>query len=77
MAEEPKEKKLLQWHPAFYAGLQIEFAEEAGKIIETFAPGETIRYNKSRRRNLLYRRWIFSDTIVADVGVVEGVEFLA
>lgn len=33
MAEEPKEKKLLQWHPAFYAGLQIEFAEEAEKLI--------------------------------------------
>ena len=29
MAEETKEKKLLQWHPAFFAGLQIEFAEEA------------------------------------------------
>lgn len=33
MAEETKEKKLLQWHPAFYAGLQIEFAEEAEKLI--------------------------------------------
>lgn len=32
MAEETKEKKLLQWHPAFVAGLQIEFAEEAGKM---------------------------------------------
>ena len=29
MAEETTEKKLLQWHPAFFAGLQIEFAEEA------------------------------------------------
>lgn len=29
MAEEAKEKKMLQWHPAFFAGLQIEFAEEA------------------------------------------------
>ncbi len=27
------DKKLLQWHPAFYAGLQIEFREEADKLI--------------------------------------------
>ena len=27
------EKKVLQWHPAFYAGLQIEFEEEADKLI--------------------------------------------
>ena len=27
------DKKLLQWHPAFYAGLQIEFGEEARKLI--------------------------------------------
>ena len=33
MAEQTSEKKLLQWHPAFYAGLQIEFAEEAEKLI--------------------------------------------
>ena len=26
-------KKLLQWHPAFYAGLQIEFGEESAKLI--------------------------------------------
>ena len=26
-------KELLQWHPAFYAGLKIEFAEEADKLI--------------------------------------------
>ena len=32
MAEETKEKKLLQWHPAFFAGLQIEFAEEANLL---------------------------------------------
>ena len=25
-------RKKLQWHPAFYAGLQIEFAEEMGKL---------------------------------------------
>lgn len=24
---------MLQWHPAFYAGLQIEFREEAGKLV--------------------------------------------
>lgn len=26
---EEKKKELLQWHPAFYAGIQIEFGEEA------------------------------------------------
>jgi len=26
-------KELLQWHPAFYAGLKIEFAKEANKLI--------------------------------------------
>lgn len=29
MNEETKGKSDLQWHPAFYAGIQIEFAEEA------------------------------------------------
>ena len=33
MAEGTSEKKLLQWHLAFYAGLQIEFAEESEKLI--------------------------------------------
>ncbi len=33
MTEEKKTKTLLQWHPAFYAGLQIEFAEEIEKLI--------------------------------------------
>lgn len=31
MAKE--EKQVLQWHPAFYAGIQIELAEEAEKLI--------------------------------------------
>ena len=31
MAKE--EKEILQWHPAFYAGIQIEFEEEADKLI--------------------------------------------
>ena len=26
-------KKNLQWHPAFYAGIQIEFEEEAHKLL--------------------------------------------
>lgn len=30
---EQNTKELLQWHPAFYAGLQIELAEEADKLI--------------------------------------------
>lgn len=30
--EEPKEKKLLQWHPGFYAGLQIELEEDADNL---------------------------------------------
>lgn len=29
---ETKEKRLLQWHPAFYAGIQIEFGEEAKSL---------------------------------------------
>ena len=29
MNEESKEKTALQWHPAFYAGIQIELAEDA------------------------------------------------
>ena len=29
MGETQQKKELLQWHPAFYAGLQIDFAEEA------------------------------------------------
>ena len=28
-----KPKTGFQWHPAFYAGIQIEFAEEADKLI--------------------------------------------
>ena len=28
-----KQKTDFQWHPAFYAGIQIEFAEEADKLI--------------------------------------------
>lgn len=30
---EKREQKVLQWHPAFYAGLQIEFKEEQDKLI--------------------------------------------
>ena len=30
---EKTEQKVLQWHPAFYAGIQIEFEEEADKLI--------------------------------------------
>ena len=26
-------EKMLQWHPAFYAGIQIELSEEADKLI--------------------------------------------
>ena len=33
MEESRKKKQVLQWHPAFYAGLQIEFSEEAEKLI--------------------------------------------
>ena len=33
MGKKKKEKKVLQWHPAFYAGIQIEFGEEAKKLI--------------------------------------------
>ncbi len=33
MKETTKDNQVLQWHPAFYASLQIEFAEEADKLI--------------------------------------------
>ncbi len=33
MSKETNDKEVLQWHPAFYASLQIEFAEEADKLI--------------------------------------------
>lgn len=31
-AKEGKSRELLQWHPAFYAGIQIEFGEEAAYL---------------------------------------------
>ena len=33
MSEAAKDKTALQWHPAFYAGIQIELAEEAQHLI--------------------------------------------
>lgn len=30
--QQPADGKLLQWHPAFYADLQIEFREEKEKL---------------------------------------------
>ena len=33
MKETQKEKGILQWHPAFYAGLQIELEAEADRLI--------------------------------------------
>ena len=33
MDEKTKKKKLIQWHPAFFAGIQIELAKEAHKLI--------------------------------------------
>ena len=32
MAVQETKNTLLQWHPAFYAGIQIELAEEAGGL---------------------------------------------
>ena len=32
MAVQESKSTLLQWHPAFYAGIQIEFADEAEKL---------------------------------------------
>ena len=31
--EKGTEETLLQWHPAFYAGIRIEFREEAEKLV--------------------------------------------
>ncbi len=33
MKEQAVEKELLQWHQAFYAGLQIELEQEADKLV--------------------------------------------
>ncbi len=33
MAKKTKDKQVLQWHPAFFASIQIELAEEADKLI--------------------------------------------
>ena len=33
MEEKKQQEKMLQWHPAFYAGLQIEFEAEAENLI--------------------------------------------
>ena len=30
---EERPKKLLQWHPAFYAGIRIELEEEAEQLV--------------------------------------------
>ena len=32
MTNETKKQEKLPWHPAFYAGIQIEFEEEAHKL---------------------------------------------
>ena len=32
MAKEKKTRGKLPWHPAFYAGIQIEFEKEADKL---------------------------------------------
>ena len=32
MTIEPKKQEKLPWHPAFFAGIQIEFEEEAHKL---------------------------------------------
>ena len=32
MDKKKKKKKLIQWHPAFFAGIQIELANEAHKL---------------------------------------------
>lgn len=33
MSEETNDREMLQWHPAFYASIQIEFVDEADKLI--------------------------------------------
>ena len=37
--QKPANGKLLQWHPAFYADLQIEFREEKEKLKEALKLG--------------------------------------
>ena len=33
MEKNTKEQQVLQWHPAFYAEIQIEFEQEADKLL--------------------------------------------
>ena len=40
MTERSADKNLLQWHQAFYAGLQIELEEEADKLKEYMGDAE-------------------------------------
>ena len=44
--QQPTDGKMLQWHPAFYADLQIEFREEKEKLklnkIATRWPAEAV-----------------------------------
>jgi len=44
--------KKLQWHQAFYAGIQIEFAEEANKLISEYKEHEKDTYIKQLEAQL-------------------------
>ncbi len=65
MAE--KEKKVLQWHPAFYAGIQIEFAEEADKL--TFENEHQLG-TKPREIDVLIIKKNFEERIHKNIGKI-------
>lgn len=65
MAE--REKKVLQWHPAFFAGIQIEFAEEADKL--TFENEHQLG-TKPREIDVLIIKKNFDEQIHKNIGQI-------
>lgn len=65
MSKETNDKEVLQWHPAFYASLQIEFAEEADKLI---FENEHQLGTKPKEIDVLIIKKNFSDRIQKNLG---------
>ena len=62
---EKKKGKLLQWHPAFYAGIQIELAEEAVHLI---FENEHILGNKPMQIDVLIIKKNTKDRLKKNIG---------
>lgn len=60
-------KKVLQWHPAFFAGIQIEFAEEADKL--TFENEHQLG-TKPREIDVLIIKKNFDEQIRKNIGQI-------